>query len=108
METIDGTAEAESDYIPYKETLVFEPGETSKSIEIKIVDDNEWEPDEVFFVKLGTVDPEENCVIGRRAITQVTILNDDSKYDSGLCAEFCFFKILLFSFPPHFSSVFTV
>ena len=79
METIDGTAEAESDYIPYKETLVFEPGETSKSIEIKIVDDNEWEPDEVFFVKLSPAGVEDDCVIGRRAITQVTILNDDGE-----------------------------
>ncbi|KAK7113072.1 sodium/calcium exchanger 1-like [Littorina saxatilis] len=78
VETIDGTAEAESDYIPYKETLVFEPGETSKNVDVKIVDDNEWEPDEVFFVKLAVLDDAEGVVIGKRAITQVTILNDDS------------------------------
>ncbi|KAK7507593.1 hypothetical protein BaRGS_00001528 [Batillaria attramentaria] len=77
VETIDGTAEAESDYIPFKETIVFEPGETSKPVEIKIVDDNEWEPDEVFFVRL-TANPDQHCVIGKRSISQVTILNDDS------------------------------
>ncbi|KAL8609363.1 hypothetical protein ACOMHN_008157 [Nucella lapillus] len=77
VETFDGTAEAESDYIPYKETLVFEPEETSKCIEIKIVDDNEWEPDEVFFVRLSVSDTEENCVVGKRSITQVIIVNDD-------------------------------
>ncbi|XP_076456636.1 sodium/calcium exchanger 1-like [Babylonia areolata] len=77
VETFDGTAEAESDYIPYKETLVFEPEETSKSIEIKIIDDNEWEPDEVFFVRVSVSESEQGCTVGRRAITQVTILNDD-------------------------------
>nr|KAG5714622.1 hypothetical protein BaRGS_000110 [Batillaria attramentaria] len=79
VETIDGTAEAESDYIPFKETIVFEPGETSKPVEIKIVDDNEWEPDEVFFVRL-TANPDQHCVIGKRSISQVTILNDDCGY----------------------------
>ncbi|KAL8582386.1 hypothetical protein ACOMHN_042024 [Nucella lapillus] len=77
VETLDGTAEAESDYIPYKETLVFEPGETSKTIEVKIINDNEWETDEVFFVRLSLKDMEQNAIIGKRDITQVTIVNDD-------------------------------
>ena len=59
--------------------MVFSPGETSKVVEIKIVDDNEWEPDEVFFVRLIATD-DEDCIIGKRSICQVTILNDDSKF----------------------------
>jgi solute carrier family 8 (sodium/calcium exchanger) len=47
METIDGTAEANSDYLPMKDTLSFSPGETEKLIDIGIVDDDQWEPDEV-------------------------------------------------------------
>ncbi len=47
IETIDGTAEAEKDYIPVKTTMVFEKEETQKYLDIEIIDDNEWEPDEV-------------------------------------------------------------
>lgn len=75
-ETVDGTAEANSDYIPAKGTLIFEAGETSKFIEIEIIDDYEWEPDETFFVKLS-LDTKENTIIGRKTICEVTIINDD-------------------------------
>lgn len=47
IETIDGTAEANSDYLPMKDTLSFSPGETEKLIDIGIIDDDQWEPDEV-------------------------------------------------------------
>ena len=78
METIDGTAECGSDYKPYKETLVFNPNETLKHIDIEIIDDNEWEPDEVFFARIS-LEPGKDGVVGKRAVTQITILNDDSK-----------------------------
>ncbi|XP_012935788.2 sodium/calcium exchanger 2 [Aplysia californica] len=76
VETIGGTAEAGSDYKHIKKTVVFEPGETTQEVQVEIVDDNEWEPDEVFFVRL-TVDPEEPFVLGTRPICEVTIVNDD-------------------------------
>jgi len=80
IETIDGTAEADSDYIPIKQTLVFERGELSKEVDITIIDDNEWEPDEVFFVKLS-LDPEDpshsQAVLGPKSIQEITIVNDD-------------------------------
>ena len=83
LETIDGTAEAVKDYIPVKETLVFKPDETLQHVDITVVDDNEWEPDEVFFVKL-TLDVEDgsnkNAALGKRAIQEITILNDDGQY----------------------------
>jgi len=80
IETIDGTAEADSDYIPIKQTLVFEREEIQKIVDVTIIDDNEWEPDEVFFVKLS-LDPEDpsyhQAVLGPKSIQEVTIVNDD-------------------------------
>ena len=79
VETVDGTAESGSDYIPVKKSMVFEPDETTQDLEIEIVDDNIWEPDEVFFVRIS-VEPDQKCVIGKRGICQVVILNDDGKH----------------------------
>eukprot|EP00918_Siedleckia_nematoides_P097649 GHVU01213916.1.p1 GENE.GHVU01213916.1~~GHVU01213916.1.p1 ORF type:complete len:844 (+),score=116.55 GHVU01213916.1:178-2709(+) len=80
VETIDGTAEANTDYVPVKKTMVFEKGETEQKLDIAIIDDNEWEPDEVFFVKINvdSDDPgSQNAIIGQKAIMEVTIVNDD-------------------------------
>ncbi|XP_056017279.1 sodium/calcium exchanger 3-like isoform X1 [Ostrea edulis] len=76
LETIDGTAEASSDYKPVKKTMVFEPKETLLYVDIEIIDDNVWEPDEVFFVRL-TIEPNQLAVLGKHPVSQVTILNDD-------------------------------
>ena len=59
--------------------MVFKPNQTTQDLEIEIIDDNVWEPDEVFFVKLS-MDPDQPGMIGRRQITQVVILNDDGKF----------------------------
>ena len=76
-ETIDGTAEAGSDYIARKEALTFEANETTKYIEIDIIDDYEWEPDETFFVKLHSGSDDDTVEIGKHSIAEVTIINDD-------------------------------
>lgn len=79
-ETIDGTAEAGSDYIAKKGTITFDPKETSKQIEVVIIDDYEWEPDETFFIKLHSdVDDTPAVEIGPHSIAEVTIINDDGK-----------------------------
>lgn len=78
LETIDGSAVEEEDYKPLNETLTFEPNERSKEIGLEIVDDNQWEPDEEFFVKLTLIPQEsENVRLGRTSIMEITILNDD-------------------------------
>ncbi|XP_064484568.1 sodium/calcium exchanger 1-like isoform X2 [Ornithodoros turicata] len=51
--TEDGTANAESDYIPVEGTLVFRPGETQKQVFIKVIDDDVFEEDEHFYVRLS-------------------------------------------------------
>ncbi|RUS91007.1 hypothetical protein EGW08_001224, partial [Elysia chlorotica] len=80
VETIDGTAQAVEDYKPINQLLTFREGESSKEVYIEIVDDDVWEPDEFFFVKLyrhQDGSPEADLEIGKLAINQVTIVNDD-------------------------------
>ena len=79
METIDGSAKEQEDYEPLNEILTFEPNEDEKEIGVKIVDDNQWEPDEEFFVKLTLIPGKESedVRLGRTSIMEITILNDD-------------------------------
>lgn len=51
--TEDGTANADSDYVPVEGTLVFRPGELQKQIFIKVIDDDVFEEDEHFYVRLS-------------------------------------------------------
>jgi len=49
-------------------------------ISVEIVDDNQYEPDEQFYLKLSMVGgPLKNpdIILGRISIMEVTILNDD-------------------------------
>lgn len=77
FETIDGTAVAGEDYIEKKEVVVFQPNETEKKIFVEIVNDNQWEPDETFFLKLSLCEDETEVALGRTCIMEITILNDD-------------------------------
>lgn len=71
---------AGSDYEAKRDVLVFQPGENLKHINITIIDDNEWEENEVFFLKLARFDYKDDTVeIGEQSITEVTIINDDGE-----------------------------
>lgn len=59
--------------------ITFEKGEFEKEIDIKIIDDEEPEEDEMFIVKLSN--PRPSGELGSEAITIVTIIDDD---DPGL------------------------
>ncbi|NXA57565.1 NAC3 protein, partial [Nothocercus julius] len=50
--TEDGSAKAGSDYEYSEGTLIFKPGETQKELTIGIIDDDIFEEDEHFFVRL--------------------------------------------------------
>ena len=50
MITIDAEAKAGDDYEKVDEVLDFRAGEAVKYIEVIINDDDNWEPDEDFFV----------------------------------------------------------
>lgn len=79
IETIDGSAVEGEDYERLDEVLTFEPHEREKGIGVTIVDDNQWEPDEEFFVKLTVIpgSSSENVRLGKTCIMEITILNDD-------------------------------
>jgi hypothetical protein len=47
--TIDGDAKADEDYVPFDGIIEFN-GEYSKTFDVGIKDDDNWEPDEDFFV----------------------------------------------------------
>ena len=82
VETIDGTAEAASDYKPLKSKIYFKPNEILQQLYIEIIDDDVWEPDEFFFAKLF-IDKEDEDIghvtLGNTSINQITIINDDGR-----------------------------
>uniref|UniRef100_A0A914UTE9 Calx-beta domain-containing protein n=1 Tax=Plectus sambesii TaxID=2011161 RepID=A0A914UTE9_9BILA len=65
--TVDGTANAGSDYKATMGTLTFNPFETRKNIGIEIVDNDIYEEDEQFLVQLSNVraTPEQQQVAGK-------------------------------------------
>ena len=69
-----GTATAGSDYAATSGTLVFTPGQTSKTITVAVTGDQGKEPNETFTVKLSN---QNNATISRATATG-TIVNDDS------------------------------
>jgi solute carrier family 8 (sodium/calcium exchanger) len=71
--TVDGTADSPADFVETKGTLVFKDGEDEKVIEVPIVDDDGFEPDENFFVKLCKPS------VGKLLVesVEVTIIDDD-------------------------------
>jgi hypothetical protein len=71
--TINNTAKAGSDYIMAIDSLIFNPGQTSKTISITIKGDRNIEPNENFFVLLYQP---KNATISNDTATG-TILNDD-------------------------------
>ena len=73
-ETANGTAKSGSDYDGGGPSLSFSPGETSKVVSFKVRGDTVAEPDETFFVDLGSANG--GATIGRGRATG-TIVNDD-------------------------------
>ncbi|KAJ8341087.1 hypothetical protein SKAU_G00333780 [Synaphobranchus kaupii] len=88
--TEDGSANAGADYEFTEGTAVFKPGEVQKEITIGIIDDDIFEEDEHFFVRISNVRvletddlltpnsiPYPNALLGFPSVATVTILDDD-------------------------------
>ncbi|XP_029983308.1 sodium/calcium exchanger 3 isoform X2 [Sphaeramia orbicularis] len=89
--TEDGSANAGADYEFTEGTVVFKPGEMIKEISIGIIDDDIFEEDEHFFVRLGNLRvletedevlspnslPYPKAMLGFPTVATVTILDDD-------------------------------
>ncbi|XP_071317495.1 sodium/calcium exchanger 2a isoform X1 [Trachinotus anak] len=85
--TENGSANAGADYEFTEGTLVFKPGETHKEIKVGILDDDIFEEDEHFFVRLqrlrveeggneGTGTPPKGRLV-EPLVATITILDDD-------------------------------
>jgi solute carrier family 8 (sodium/calcium exchanger) len=95
--TRDGTAEAGSDYDAVEGDLIFAAGDTHKTINVNIIDDELFELDENFLIELSNLRCSANssdkyhgeklpdtCLAPKASICHVTIIDDD---DPG---ELCF------------------
>ena len=71
-----GTAQAGTDFVATNGAVVFGPGETSKVIQIPVIDDAQAEADEIFTVTLGN--PIGGIVLGSNVVAAVTIVDNDS------------------------------
>ncbi|XP_077285688.1 sodium/calcium exchanger 3 isoform X2 [Arctopsyche grandis] len=72
--TEDGTAEDGSDYIGKKGTLTFEPGETEKRFTLEVIDDDVFEEDEHFYIRLSDA---RGVTLASPSLATVMILDDD-------------------------------
>lgn len=75
FETEDGSAEAGSDYVGKKGTLVFPPGVDEQRVKIEVIDDDVFEQDEHFYVRLSNVS--EPATLSTPKVATVMILDDD-------------------------------
>ena len=79
--TQDGTAVAGDYYLAAAGTLMFAPGETSKSISVVILGDAAAEGDEGFFVNFGGVSPFAS--MGANGNSAYGSIEDDDGFDEG-------------------------
>ncbi|HEY0174273.1 MAG TPA: Calx-beta domain-containing protein [Pyrinomonadaceae bacterium] len=75
FETSGGTATAGTDYVPRSETLTFAPGETEKTFNIQLINDEVIDPDET--VTLALREPTGNAVLGTPRVATLSIEDDD-------------------------------
>ncbi|XP_014250497.1 sodium/calcium exchanger 1 isoform X2 [Cimex lectularius] len=81
----DGSAQAGSDYMAVSGTLIFKPGQKEQLFKIKIIDDDVFEEDEHFFVRLSNVRVQgakanglnTTFKLGEPSVTKINILDDD-------------------------------
>jgi hypothetical protein len=73
--TQSGSALANVRFTPVSGTLSFGAGETSKNIDVPLISDNVWDPDQVFYVKLTSPDGSW-YVDSYSSQAQVTITDD--------------------------------
>ena len=82
IKTFEGTALEQEKYIPITETITMMAAETEKEIKIGIVDDENWQPDMDFYVRL--LDPETKVRLpGDDTECTVTILDEDKPGNIG-------------------------
>lgn len=77
--TEDGTATAGTDYIATVGTLTFAPGETSKTINVPVINDNVLEGDETFSFVLSNPSGDGTVEIQNSSTAVLTIVDNDNQ-----------------------------
>lgn len=74
-----GTATAHEDYKPLRQLVKFAQGEVVKAVTVEIVDDQQWEPDESFFLRMSVPLTQRSVRLGRKTVMEIVIINDDGE-----------------------------
>ncbi|KAJ6649303.1 Sodium/calcium exchanger 3 [Pseudolycoriella hygida] len=74
-ETEDGSAEADIDYVRTKGTLIFSPGVTEQRFSLQVIDDELYEQDKHFYVRLSHVS--EPAILSTPKVATIMIIDDD-------------------------------
>jgi len=72
--TEDGTASSEGDYIEAVGTLTFGPGETQKMVTLEVLDDDVFEDDEHFYIRISNLRRKDGM-----PISSLTVTDEDGK-----------------------------
>merc|ERR1712147_471825 len=72
--TEDGTASHEGDYIEAIGTLTFGPGETQKMVTLEVLDDDVFEEDEHFYIRISNLRRKDG-----KAFSEISVTGEDGK-----------------------------
>jgi solute carrier family 8 (sodium/calcium exchanger) len=70
-------ATEDRDYVQASGTLNFKKGETRKTFDVQMIDDDEVEEDETFLIELSNLSDDLTELVEERKICTVTIISDD-------------------------------
>merc|ERR1712001_740971 len=70
--TEDGTASSDGDYIEAVGTLTFGPGETQKMVTLEVLDDDVFEEDEHFYIRISNLRRKDG-----RAFSEISVTGED-------------------------------
>jgi len=72
--TEDGTASSDGDYVEASGVLTFGPGETQKMVTLEVLDDDVFEDDEHFYIRISNLRRKDGM-----PIASITAVDDDGK-----------------------------
>merc|ERR1711884_671784 len=80
--TEDGTASHEGDYIEAIGTLTFGPNETQKHVTLEVLDDDVFEEDEHFYIRISNLRRKDG-----RAFKEINVTGDDGSSSMQACTQ---------------------
>merc|ERR1719228_2700982 len=80
--TEDGTASSEGDYIEAVGTLTFGPGKTQKMVTLEVLDDDVFEEDEHFYIRISNLRRKDG-----KAFKEIEVEGDDGKRSMQACCQ---------------------